>query len=87
MRVTSNKRFEKQLIGCPPDIQKRFAQVYDKIESAKKLGEISSVEKLTGYEIYYWIRIGDYRLGFEFVDNKIELLAIMHRKEIYRFFP
>jgi mRNA interferase RelE/StbE len=87
MKVASTKRFKKQLSNCPSDIVKRFVVVYDKMEQAKNLGEISSVEKLTGFDTYYRIRIGDFRLGFEYVANQIELLAIMDRKEIYRYFP
>ena len=87
MKVVSTKRFKKQLNNCPSDIVKRFIVVYDKLEQAKYLGEISSIEKLTGFNTYYGVRIGDFRLGFEYVGNQIELLAIMDRKEIYRYFP
>lgn len=87
MKVTSTKHFEKHLKNCPSDIQKRFVLLYDKMVSAKKLADLHAAEKIIGYETYYRIRIGNYRLGFHCSENHIELLALMHRKEIYRFFP
>lgn len=88
MKVTSTKHFEKHLKNCPADIQKRFVIVYDRMVKAKKLSEIQSLEKLSGYSTFYRVRIGNYRLGFDLIEGEqIELLAILHRKEIYRFFP
>ena len=88
MKVIATRNFEKQLKACPVHIQKKVNEVYVKLLAFKKLGEITSLEKLTGFKRdYYRIRIGTYRLGFELIEAKIELLAFMHRKEIYRFFP
>jgi mRNA interferase RelE/StbE len=88
MKVFATGNFEKHIKACPIDIQKRANVVFQKLLSCKKLNEITSLEKLTGYKRdYYRIRIGHYRLGFELIEDQIELLAIMHRKEIYRFFP
>jgi len=87
MTISSTKNFQKHLKSCPADIEKRFVVVYDKMVKAKRLTEVPSLEKLTGYQTFYRVRIGHYRLGFECIEDKIELLALMHRKEIYRFFP
>lgn len=88
MKVMATRNFEKHLKACPGEIQKRANVVYKNLLSCKKLSEITSLEKLTGYKKdYYRIRIGNYRLGFELIEDQIELLAIMHRKEVYRFFP
>ncbi len=87
MRVMSTKHFDKHLKKCPANIQKRFVAVYDNMVMVKALSELQNAEKLTGFENFYRIRIGSYRLGFYSVNNKIELLALLHRKEIYRFFP
>lgn len=88
MKVIATRTFEKQLKACPLPIQKKANEVYIKISVCKKLSELTSLEKIKGYSgDYYRIRIGNYRLGFELVEDRIELLALMHRKEIYRFFP
>lgn len=87
MKVSSSKQFAKHLKNCPQDIQKRFVVVYDQLIAAKKIQDIKAIQKLKGYTAFYRIRIGHYRLGIGCVNDQIELLAIMHRKEIYRFFP
>ncbi|MCB0117286.1 MAG: type II toxin-antitoxin system RelE/ParE family toxin [Caldilineaceae bacterium] len=46
-------------------------------------------QKLSGYQAYYKIRIGDYRIGLH-IDGQNELVEfqrVMHRREIYRKFP
>ncbi len=45
------------------------------------------MEKLKGYETYYRIKIGDFRVGIEFVEDKVILSRFLHRKDIYKYFP
>jgi mRNA interferase RelE/StbE len=47
------------------------------------------VQKLTGYQTYYKIRIGSYRVGLCLDDaaEVIEFQRVLHRREIYRRFP
>ena len=59
----------------------------EKIEKAKTLGSLSSVKKLVGYKAYYRLRLQDYRVGIQVVDDKVIIACIYHRKEIYRYFP
>ena len=46
-------------------------------------------QKLTGYNSYYKIRIGDYRLGLyiNVEEQIVEFQRVLHRREIYRKFP
>ncbi len=87
MKVIASKKFEKLLKACPTEMQMKAKSVYEKMLSAKKLSEIPSLEKLSGYSSYFRVRVGNYRIGFELVEDQITLLAIGDRKEIYRFFP
>jgi mRNA interferase RelE/StbE len=58
------------------------------IEKAKNISEISHLKKLRGYDSFYRIRIGDYRLGIELIsENEIVLARFLHRKDIYKHFP
>ena len=34
-------------------------------KSAQQLNDIAHLKKLSGYQTYYRIKIGDYRIGFE----------------------
>ncbi len=49
--------------------------------------EIRNVKKLKGFRSAYRVRVGDYRIGV-FVDgNYVDFVRVLHRREIYRFFP
>jgi mRNA interferase RelE/StbE len=58
-----------------------------KMETATSITEITGVKKLSGHKTYYRIRIGDYRMGFEKIGEKIRLIVIANRKDIYSIFP
>ncbi len=58
------------------------------LEAAETLDEFPNIKKLRGYKSYFRIRIGDYRLGFEKInEEKICLIRFLHRKDIYKYFP
>ncbi|MGA9351150.1 MAG: type II toxin-antitoxin system RelE/ParE family toxin [Anaerolineae bacterium] len=42
---------------------------------------------MKGYDTFYRIRLGDYRIGIEVLEDKVILVRILHRKDIYRYFP
>ena len=47
------------------------------------------VQKLVGYQEYYKLRIGRYRVGIrlDFEERIVEFRRVLHRKDIYREFP
>lgn len=57
------------------------------IEKAKSITEISNLKKMTGYETFYRVRIGNYRLGIEIENNIVHIVEFQHRKDIYNLFP
>ena len=57
-------------------------------ESSQNIEEIKNCKKLSGFENYYRIRMGDYRIGLEKIDTQtIRIITMAHRKDIYRNFP
>lgn len=67
-----------------------LAQVKDVIESveaASNLRDIAGLKKLKGATDYYRIRFGQYRIGIIVRGNEIIFVRILHRKDIYRYFP
>ena len=43
---------------------------------------------MQGFQTFYRVRIGDYRLGFELIDKETVLfILVSHRKDIYKYFP
>ena len=66
---------------------KRVRDVLEQVKAAQELGEISDLKKLQGYESYFRIRLGDYRIGIEVEKQTVIFVRILHRKDIYRRFP
>jgi mRNA interferase RelE/StbE len=46
-----------------------------------------NIEKMQGYQNYYKVRFGNYRVGIQIVNNEVFIERVLHRKEIYRYFP
>ena len=64
-----------------------LAKVFINLEEVDDLFKISSVKKMSGHLEAYTIRIGDYRLGFYYSENKIEIARFLKRTDIYKVFP
>ena len=57
------------------------------VESAKNVTLIKNIKKLSGYDVYYRIRVGDYRIGIKVENEVVYFAAFEHRKDIYKSFP
>jgi mRNA interferase RelE/StbE len=87
VNVEIRKSFQKDALKLPAPVQVQLAKVIDSLSGVKKLSELSSCKKLAGFKNAYRIRIGAYRIGFIFENETIELVRILGRKEIYKYFP
>ena len=87
MKIIATKTFEKQFSKSPAYVKKKVADLYLKIEAAKSWEDIHAIKEMKGHENIYRIRVVDYRIGVQIVEQTLKLVVIMHRKEIYRFFP
>jgi len=66
MIVEYDKSFEKWLSKIKDiSILRRIEKSIIKAENANSIEQIPNSIKLTGHKLYYRIKIGDYRLGFE----------------------
>ncbi len=89
MKIRYTKRFSKDLDDILHDVKlkKRLLDVLERLHQIESLAEINDVRKIQGYEEYYRIRLGDYRLGLKITKSWIEMLRFLHRKDIYKKFP
>ena len=69
------------------NLLEKIKQSIESVESAADLSEVSSVRKLKGTANSDRIRVGDYRIGLEADASTAEFVRILHRRDIYRFFP
>ncbi len=89
MIVEFDKSFEKS-IGKIRDklLLNRIEKTILKLERSDEIEDIPGAKKLSGFNNYYRIRIGDYRLGFEMINSRtVRIIIFAHRKEIYQTFP
>ncbi|MDJ0626062.1 MAG: type II toxin-antitoxin system RelE/ParE family toxin [Candidatus Caenarcaniphilales bacterium] len=66
---------------------KRIEDIFIQIEETESLSKIPNVKALKVNGHFYRVRIRDYRLGFELIDNCVRILAFGHRNDFYRGFP
>lgn len=66
---------------------KQVRDVIREVEIAAGLSDITNVKKLRGFDSYYRIRVGEYRVGIELSDGKVIFVCVLARKDIYRYFP
>ena len=88
MEVLYSKKFLKNLSAIPSSRRKQIEDfVFNELPKINSVGEIGKAEKMHGYDGFYKIRFGDYRVGLFHNGKKVELKRVLNRKEIYRYFP
>ena len=88
MEVRYSKKFLKQLTDVPDDIRSKIESfVFDELVLASSIYEMGKVEKMKGYDGFYKVRFSSFRLGLVVENQIITVKTVMHRKEIYKFFP
>ena len=89
MKVLYAKALLKDLeaLSRNPGVKKRLLKLIETLKAIKTLDELQHIKKIEGYDCYYRLRIGDYRLGLKLSGNTVELIRFLHRRDIYRRFP
>jgi mRNA interferase RelE/StbE len=83
------KIFLKDLAAIPKRYRPRIERlVFDEIPASGNFFSDFDVDRMKGFENYYRIRIGHYRIGCKITDdNTIIFYRVKSREEIYRVFP
>ncbi len=71
----------KDLRSLPKDVRGRAALALLELSTSPSP---QGVEKLKGYERLYRIRVGDYRIVYEIAGEDVTIIAVSHRKDVYR---
>lgn len=69
------------------ELEKRVIDKLNLIEKAFSINEIPNIKKMRWFNNFYRIRIGDYRIWISLEWNKITLIRLRSRKDIYNVFP
>jgi mRNA interferase RelE/StbE len=87
MKIVSTKTFEKQYKKVPSYVKTKVVELFPKIGAAKTWKEIPAIKEMKGHNNTYRIRVVDFRIGIEIIEQTCKLVVIMNRKDIYRYFP
>ncbi|MDP2338020.1 MAG: type II toxin-antitoxin system RelE/ParE family toxin [Bacteroidota bacterium] len=88
MNIGINKVFLKELAKLPAKERLKVEKfLFEEILNYKSPFQIPNFEKLKGYRNYYKIRFGDYRAGLKIENDTLYFERILHRKDIYKFYP
>lgn len=68
-------------------VKKKLLKLIERLKTIDSLSELQNIKKIKGYDNYYRLRVGDYRLGLKLSGNTVELIRFLHRRDIYRRFP
>jgi len=68
-------------------INKKLSRVIIGIQKTSKLSEVTNLKKIHGTKNYYRIRMGDYRIGIIIFKEEVQLVRLLHRKDVYKYFP
>ncbi|MHB1687087.1 MAG: type II toxin-antitoxin system RelE family toxin [Ignavibacteriaceae bacterium] len=88
MIVEYRKTFLKELALIPAQIRNNIENfAFEELPKINALSQSGKIEKMKGYSSYFKARFGNYRVGIKTEKGKVILERVLHRKEIYRFFP
>ena len=89
MKVSYAKALVKDLeaVSRNPAVKTRLSKLIETFKAIDTLDELKHIKKIEGYDCYYRLRIGDYRLGLKVSGDTVELIRFLHRRDIYRRFP
>ena len=87
MNIDIRKSFTKDADKLPANIQRQLSLIITNLQQAKLLTQIKNCKKIKGSKTAYRIRLNQYRIGLFFENETIELVRVLDRKDIYKYFP
>lgn len=88
MKVLVEKSFGRDLKKIKDKrLLKQVQEIIAQVESAVSMSDVSNLKKLQGFDTYYRIKVGDYRIGVEILEGQVIFVCFLNRKNIYRYFP
>lgn len=88
MKIKYESKFAKDLRSIrDTKLLAKIKEMIDECKAAENLTELKNVKKLQGYDTFYRIRIGEYRVGLEVLNDELIFTRFLHRKDVYKYFP
>lgn len=88
MEISYNKKFLKELAKIPEPYRSNIEFfVFNEVQTYEIPFQSERIQKLKGHDIFYKIRFGNYRVGLRIESNHLTFERVLHRKEIYKYYP
>ncbi|MGA8186095.1 MAG: type II toxin-antitoxin system RelE/ParE family toxin [Terriglobia bacterium] len=88
MKVTYRASFARDLRAIQNrSLLNRIRTIIESVEKAESLAGVPGLKKLQARGDYYRIRLGDYRIGLIIEKDTVTFVRVLHRREVYRYFP
>lgn len=65
----------------------KIQEIILEVEAAESIRSIKNLKKLKEETYYYRIKVGHYRIGLIIKNKTVIFVRMLHRKDIYRYFP
>ena len=92
--VQTKRLFDKSIRKVPKEYIESIFNIFAHIKTIEEIHAViamPSVLAIKGHKNFYRMRIGNYRLGFEFDPNSTEQILFLHffgpRGDFYKNFP
>ena len=87
MKVEFDESFYKRLTKIKDrSVLEKVKETILQVEQAQNIHEIMNITKMEGFKSFFRIRIGDFRIGVELVEDTIWFITVANRKDIYKKF-
>lgn len=88
MRVIYKRRFLQDSDKLPKPVKQRIQEiVFLELPAAETIQHLSGLKKMQGQREFSRLRHGDDRVGLAVQDDALVVCRVLHRSEIYRYFP
>ena len=88
MNIKVHKTFLKELAAIPVKQRIKIEKfLFDEMAMIDDPFKIPNLKKMKGYSQFYRIRLGNYRAGLNIEGDTITFERILHRKDIYKYYP
>ncbi len=89
MNLEFRKSFARDLKkkSKEPNLRMRVREIIQEVDNAEGINKIKNHKKLKAEGNYYRIRSGNYSIGLTIEADTACFIRMLHRNEIYRYFP
>lgn len=81
MHIEIRKSAIKDLKSIPAREQ---ARLHERISGLSAFPQIANIKKLTNFEPAYRMRVGEYRVLFDVIDDTVFIARVLHRRDSYK---